>query len=693
MPRDPRFDVLFEPVRIGPVTARNRFYQVPHCNGMGSVYPSSMAAMRATKAEGGWGVVCTEETDFHPSSDITPYIEGRLWDAKDIPVFARMTEAVHEHGSLAGIELNHTGHRDANIYSREVPLSSSHWPCVEYPAQARAMDKTDIRAFRRWHRAAVQRAQQAGFDIIYVYLRPGGSMPGHFLSRRLNRRSDEYGGSLENRARLFHEMLSDAIDAVGDQCAIAVRLTVDSAGMLEGVPDTSEGREVLELFAELPDLWDVNIAEWRRDSMPSRFGPQGWQEDIVAFVKGMTTKPVVGVGRFTSPDMMVSQVRRGVLDFIGAARPSIADPFLPNKIREGRVEDIRECIGCNICIAGEFTIAPMRCTQNPTVGEEWRKGWHPERLPAKQSNTPVLVVGAGPAGLECTRALGERGYSVTLAEARDELGGRVARESRLPGLAEWGRVRDYRVYQVEQMANVDVYKQSPLTAEQVQEFGAGHVVLATGAEWRRDGLGREHKTPVERLGNIAVLTPDDVLDGAGIAGPVVVYDDDHYYMGSVVAESLVRAGLEVSIVTPAAEVAQWSHKTLEQTFVEQRLHELGVRIIEKHRLEFVRNGQLHLSHVISHRPMTLACVSLVLVTMRLPSDALYHELMEEPTRIEAAGIKSITRIGDCLAPGIIAAAVYSGHRQARELEQTATDHVMFERELPELGDFDPRACS
>src|SRR5258708_16734096 len=141
----------------------------------------------------------------------------------------------------------------------------------------------------------------------------------------------------------------------------------------------------------------------------------------------LPARPVVGVGRFTSPDTMARLVRQGVLDLIGAARPSIADPFLPRKIEEGRIEDIRECIGCNICISGDMTMSPIRCTQNPTMGEEWRRGWHPERIAPKRSDSAILVVGAGPAGLECARALGQRGYRVTLAEASSELGGRVAR--------------------------------------------------------------------------------------------------------------------------------------------------------------------------------------------------------------------------------------------------------------------------
>ncbi|MGI9406999.1 MAG: NADH:flavin oxidoreductase, partial [Hyphomicrobiaceae bacterium] len=206
MKRDPRYDILFEPVKIGPVTARNRFYQVPHCNGMGRTYPTSMAEMRGIKAEGGWAVVCTEETEIHHTSEHSPGIEGRLWDDSDIPVFARMNDRIHEHGSLAGVELAYAGMVSPNRYSREIPLAPSHWTVDAYdPVQARMMDKSDIKTVRRWHVDAALRARRAGFDIIYVYAGHSLSILMHFLSRERNNRSDEYGGSLENRVRLFRE--------------------------------------------------------------------------------------------------------------------------------------------------------------------------------------------------------------------------------------------------------------------------------------------------------------------------------------------------------------------------------------------------------------------------------------------------------------------------------------------------------
>ncbi len=687
MTRDPRYDVLFEPVKIGPVTARNRFYQVPHCNGMGRTYPSSMAEMRGVKAEGGWAVVCTEEVEIHPTSEHSPIIEGRLWDDNDIPVFARMTEKVHEHGSLAGIEPAYTGSTTANLYSREIPLAPTHRPIEGYhPVQARMMDKADIRALRRWHVDAALRAKKAGFDIIYVYAGHNMTLLMHFLSKRHNTRTDEYGGSFENRTRLFREVLEETKDAVGDSCAVAVRFAVDELMGADGISCEAEGRDFVEKFAEVPDLWDVNISDWENDSSTSRFSEMGSQEPFISFVKTVTSKPVVGVGRYTSPDAMVSLIKRGVVDMIGAARPSIADPFLPRKIEQGRIDDIRECIGCNMCVSGDFLSTPMRCSQNPTAGEEWRKGWHPERIAKKGSDASVLIVGAGPSGLECARALGERGYSTVLAEAKMEIGGRVHLEGRLPGLGEWLRVRDYREGQLRKLLNVETFLDSRLDVGHVLEFGADHVVLAVGSRWRSDGVGRVNRAPIPGSDRASVITPDEVIAGREVTGPVVIFDDDHYYMGGLMAEKLRGDGHEVIFVTPAADVSHWTHNTLEQDRIQTRLIEMDVALVPLHNLTAVGEGEVELACVYTDRRQLRACGTVVMVTARLPEDSLYHELITSPDALSQAGVKSVTRIGDCLAPGTIAAAVYSGHRYARELDQPVTDGVAFRRELPLLAD-------
>ena len=402
-------------------------------------------------------------------------------------------------------------------------------------------------------------------------------------------------------------------------------------------------------------------------------------------MKTVTSKPVVGVGRFTSPDAMVSQIRRGVLDFIGAARPSIADPFLPNKIDNGDVDDIRECIGCNICVTGDYTMTPIRCTQNPTMGEEWRKGWHPERAPARTGDDDFLIVGAGPAGLECARMLGRRGYSVHLVEGQEELGGRVTRESQLPGLKAWARVRDYRLGQLRKMPEVEILRGSPVTAEDVLEFGARRVVLATGARWRRDGIGRAHTRPIPGFDlEGRIFTPDDVLDARQVRGPVVIFDDDHFYLGGVLAEKLRGDGVEVALVTPAEKVSAWTVNTLEQHSIQTHLLQLGVDVLANRNLVDFDGARVLLECVYTGRRIELEAASIVTVTSRLPNDELATALDGLSDQVFAAGIRSVTSIGDCWAPSTIAAGVYAGHRYAREFDWPPSDAVAFDRELPQI---------
>ncbi len=684
--RDHRYDVLFEPVKIGPVTAKNRFYQVPHCTGLGWLRPRMVAALRGVKAEGGWGVVCTEYCSVHPASDDLPHPYASLWDQGDIRAHALMTEQVHAHGSLAGVELWVGGSRSANLLTNEIALDVASRPnATGIPYQTRAMDKSDIRELRRWHRNAALRAKQAGFDVVYVYA-THHYLLSHFLSSRTNTRSDEYGGSLENRVRLVRELIEETRDAVGDRCAVAVRFSADEGGGADGEPVIGEHRDMLELLAELPDLWDINISDYSREMGVSRFIEQGSLETYMSYVKSITSKPVVTVGRFTSPDMMISQIKRGVTDFIGAARPSIADPFLPTKIEEGRLDDIRECIGCNICYVGDSKGTPIRCTQNPTMGEEWSRGWHPEKIAPKGSDSTVLVVGAGPAGLEATRALGLRGYRVLLGEARRELGGRVALECALPGLSEWARVRNYRLQQIRSMPNAEIYLDNDMRADDVLAVDADHIVIATGAHWRADGTGLFHETtPAEFGPPDQIYTPDDIMSGRLPEGPTVIFDDDHYYMASVIAELLRSRRVPVTLVTPGTMVSTWGDQTSEQMRIQRRLIEVGVQIVTTHGLSAYDGRLARIACIYSEDERSIDAQAVVTVTARHPNDALFRELRHRIETETCDAPKSLSRIGDCEAPSIIAGAVFAGHRYARELDTVVDrdnrikyDRVFFE---------------
>ncbi len=675
---DPRYAPLFEPLKIGPVTAPNRLVSMPHAIGHSYLMPNGAIGIRETRAEGGWGIVAMQLSEIDPTSDLSGLPYERLWDGGDVQAHARSVARIHAHGALASIELGHTGIRSRGISNGYPAMGPSVLPILkpDMPLMAKAMDKSDIRALRQSFRAATRRAKQAGYDIAYVYASHDASILWHFLSPAYNRRTDEYGGSFENRLRLFREVLEETKEEAGSGMAVAVRFAVHELSGPKRILNNGEGRAVIEALADLPDLWDVNVSSWSRDSGTARYDAEGFQEEFTAFVKQVTGKPVLGVGRFTSPDAMVSQIKRGVLDLIGAARPSIADPFLPRKIAEGRVEDIRECIGCNICVAVETIGLELRCTQNPTISEEWRRGWHPERVPPAPKAQSVLIVGSGPAGLEAGLVLARAGHQVTVAEREEEFGGRSRVEARLKGLSSCARVKDYRLFQLLRMTNANLYAGSDMTADMIADFGADHALLATGAAWRGDGTGRT------RLGGIPgfegqALTPDDLLADARIEGPVVIYDDDHYYMANALAADLAAKGHAVHLVSPQPTLAPWMGHTLEQPRMIAELSAAGVRMAPNASAVAWHGDRLSLQRTDTGESLPdIPARHLVMVGTRLPDTALSAAL----DRLDVAH----RVIGDAECPGTMQAAVFSGHRHARELLGTEPADRIFRRERPTL---------
>lgn len=664
--RDARYDPLFEPLAIGPVTAPNRFYQVPHCSGMGYRRPQMMAAMRGMKAAGGWGVVCTEYCSIHPSSDDMPYPHASLWDDSDVAKLRLMTDAVHEHGALAGVELWYGGRSTVNLYTREPAFGPNSLPNTAkqgMPLQTKAMTLEDIETLKGWYQAAAKRALAANFDIVYVYANHEYLLH-DFLLPNVNSRQDDYGGSAQNRVRLIRQIIQQTRDTVGHRCAVAVRYSVPR----DVDNDEDELIKMFGMIAELPDLWDITVTDYSWEMGSSRFVKEASNQLAVAKIKSMTSKPVVSVGRFTSPDTMLSQITAGVQDFIGAARPSIADPFMPQKINQGRLDEIRECIGCNVCYAYDSLGSPLRCTQNPTMGEEWRRGWHADKVPKKHANESVLVIGAGPAGLEAACTLGQRGYLVTLAEAQTSLGGRVTAESKLPGFAEWARVRDWRLGQIAKLPNVMVYPDNRLDVDAVLDLEHQHLLVATGARWRDDGVGRWRQTAFEGAKNTdSIFSVESILKGDLADGSVIIYDDDHYYMSVAIALKLRAENIEVTLVTPEGRVGGWSYFTQEQHRSMVALIEAGVDVVSNQGLMSWNGSEATIQCVFSEVESVIAGDYLIPVTARLPNDELWLDLQSRQHDFHSSGGLSMQLIGDGSIPGLIASAVYSGHKAAREL--------------------------
>jgi dimethylamine/trimethylamine dehydrogenase len=695
MARDPRHDILFEPVAIGPKTLRNRFYQSPHCTSFGDDVPGSQAGIRGMKAEGGWAAVNTEFCSVHPSSDARPVISARMWDDEDARNLKAMVDLAHEHGALAGVELWHGGYVSGNKESRLAAPSASQ---VSDEALASAacyeLDKREIREIQGYYVDAAKRGRDVGFDIVNVHGSEGGAITGHFLMAKLNKRTDEYGGSLENRARFWLETIELVREAVGEGCAITARLCIDTLNDSPlGIRADEEAFQFIQLADELVDFWDLQVGGWSSMDWPeknvpaSRVAGEFNYRSYYEAVRPATSKPIAAVGRFTNPDTMAEAVSSGVIDIIAAARPSIADPFIPKKIEEGRYEDIRECIGCNVCASRFWQALPIICTQNATLGEEFRRGWHPERFSkAANAEKTVLVLGAGPAGMECAMVLGKRGMSaVHLVDEQDAIGGSMRAISAYPNLGEWARVINYRQIQLEKCKNVELISKTRLDADAIFEYGAEIVVVATGARWRSDGLNGTTQQPIPGADLDCAYTPEQVSAAKGLleGEHVLVYDTDGYYTAVGVAELLLNAGKRVTFVTPQANVAPFMAFTGEFGPVNVSLRERGAEIVLQHTLSQIAPGAMRGAGVWGGEASWDAD-AVVLVTQRESVDGVYRELVADIARLEREGIEAVYRIGDCLAPRL-PADIFEGHRLAREIDSPDPAVALpYLRELPEV---------
>ncbi|MDR1646806.1 MAG: dimethylamine dehydrogenase, partial [Zoogloeaceae bacterium] len=283
MARNPKYDILFEPIKIGPKVSPNRFFQSSHCCGLGSERPGAQALFRGTKTEGGWGVVFTEYCSIHPESDEFPYTSARLWDEGDVRNLGAMCDEIHKHGGLSGVQLWYGGVHSPSLESREVPRAPSSLPSNLMPARtiyASEMDEDDIEAVIQMYVLAAKRAQDAGFDLLEVTA-GDSTLPVQFLERRYNKRTDKYGGSLENRTRFYIEVMTALKRACGDTSAITTRYEIDTLQGPHGIQATDEGIRALELLHKegVVDLYSVKIGdyeEWGEDAGSSRFRKSGW---------------------------------------------------------------------------------------------------------------------------------------------------------------------------------------------------------------------------------------------------------------------------------------------------------------------------------------------------------------------------------------------------------------------------------
>jgi dimethylamine/trimethylamine dehydrogenase len=539
-------------------------------------------------------------------------------------------------------------------------------------------------------RAAKIAVDEAGYDGVMLHAAHGYLIQ-QFFSPLINYdRTDKWGGpDLANRARFFLEVAKRVKEAVGDRAAVAARFTYDEClGPIGTTPE--EALEIVKMVDRYIDFWDVDIGNYETlDEMiaPSSRHVEGWQvwrnmEWIKKCkVAGIKT-PFGTCGRINSPDLAV-KLRKEGLDMVGLVRPSIADPHWPRKVREGRLDEIRECIGCNTCVAYLFKrTTGLNCIQNPAAGLEWL-GYDPEaEYPKVKEPKRILLVGGGPCGLEFARVAGARGHEVHLHDKMPMLGGQMRYiTSQILSRREWIKVVEWRERVIrKKYPNVKIYTNSEMTAEKIAKYGADVVVFATGTLWDKMGRNPVTKRPIPGWDKPFVLTPEDIfIHGKKVGNKVLVIESCGSWIGPWLAVDLAFKGHEVYLQTfplpIESSVLNDLASRLELGTLDALLKTSGVKLVEPftYPAEITEDGVKIKAFFfeawkaavpiytkwfpdpiyrlkIKDWEQVIKVDTVILCTMRVPQIELYEKVKGMWKRGEIPGLKGAYLTGEALTP-------------------------------------------
>jgi 2,4-dienoyl-CoA reductase-like NADH-dependent reductase (Old Yellow Enzyme family)/thioredoxin reductase len=661
------FERLFTPLIIGSMVVPNRLFVSGHNTQFVKYDPDGYHAWgvlseravhyNADRARGGFGLIMVGQTQVHPQSGVD---RPASHAAQAVPVYEQLARACHEHGARVVVQLNQNGRE--KMYSGPDSWEPVWGPSGHASASAasrgemsKAMDLDDIASLRDGFVRSALNVRRSGCDGVEVHA-AHPHLLGEWLTPAVNRRTDQYGGSLENRLRLVLEIVAAVRAACGRDFVVGAR--INGAWTMPGGQTVEEGVAIASALEATGDVDFINVSGWPGiGTIGSELGHMlPWAAAIKAAVR---TVPVFGIGRIVDPAQAEAALAAGHVDMVGMTRASIADPELPRKAREGRTGDIRRCIGAGQgCLVRIIAGDPMTCSQNPAVGLE--RDWGIGTLRAAAQTVAVTVVGGGPAGLEAAMVAAERGHMVTLMERDDTLGGQVRLIARNARRAEFMHVVGWRRRQLERLG-VTVLLGHEATVDELAESG-DVVVVATGSTPRLRGwyppLPHLDAIPVDaevRLHSVWDVLSGD-LDGCG---HVLVVDGTGYHQSADAVEYLLARGQRVSAVTHAP------------------LFAAGIDMNDRPELVAASQGA----------PVTYRCSTLVeRVTERA---ATLHDL-QTGTRRELTGYDAVVvsigndvvdglyqalstrragvhRIGDCVAPRGVEHAIHEGHALGRSL--------------------------
>jgi len=655
-----QYRYLFSPLRIGPVVVRNRIVFSAHLtNYAEDGLPSQQHAdYYADRAAGGVGLIITEEHSTHPTD--WPYeklIHG--FHRAVIPGYRNITAAVHAHDVPIFAQLNHNGGQASSMFSRLPVWAPSPVPDPMFREVPKAVERHEIAEIVAGYGTVAGHCAEGGFDGIELQCSHSSIVRG-FLSPATNKRTDAYGGSLQNRARLLLEIIDAVREAIGPDRALGVRICGDE--LIEGGSTLDEAVDVARIAEATGQVDYINTSIGVATATlfmieASMSIPPGYALYIANAMRRAVKLPVIGVGRIKDPVQAERALAEGHCDLVGVVRGQIADPDFAAKARAGHATQIRTCLSCNQECVGRMGLNRwLGCIENPRTGRE-----AVPLPPPRRQGRRVIVVGGGPAGLQAASTAAQRGHQVTLYERQPRTGGQVAEAASVPSRAEFLDVvrnlaAECQRYGVEVRTGVEA------TAESVRADAPDAVVLATGAR---------PQPPYWAASHPRVVDVRDVLEGrAEPAGQVVVVDDLGFHQATSVAELLADRGCTVEIITAGMVVGQDLGITLDMETFNVRAHAKGIRqatdlVVIGAAADGAESGGgsggvvLELLHHPTGEPARRLCDWVVCAVHQTPEDALWQQLHAAPFEVH--------RAGDCVTPRRAHAAVIEGHRAALAL--------------------------
>ncbi len=663
-----QYRYLWSPLRLGPVTVKNRIVFAAHLTNYAEdgMPTEQHAAYYAARAKGGAGLIITEEHSVHPTD--WPYEKMiHAFHPEVVPGYRRITEAVHAYGTPIFAQINHNGGQASSMYTRLPVWAPSAVADPLFREVAKAVDEGEIAEIIDGYATVAARCKAGGFDGIELQCSHSSIVRG-FLSRATNKRTDRYGGSLENRARILHEIVAAVREAIGPGLALGVRLCGDE--LIEDgitIDETVEVAKAVEAHGHT-DYINTSIGVATASLFmieASMHIPPDYAMFIPSAIRAEVRLPVVGVGRFKDPLQAERAIAQGHADLIGIVRGQIADADFAAKARAGVHHDIRLCLSCNQECVGRMGLNRwLGCIENPRTGREATMP-APTRRPVPKD---VVVVGAGPAGMQAAISAAQHGHHVTVLERDGEAGGQVRWAAKVPNRAEFGDLVRNQLNECGQLG-VEIRYDSPATADSVLALRPDAVVIATGSVPARPWWAPPQPDPSTATNapeGLRVIDALDVVTGRfAPSGSVIVIDELGFHQATSVAELLADRGCSVEVLSPGMVVGQDLGITLDMENWWLRAGKKGiVQTTDSVVVGAEGDGSELAPHALTvlHHPTGVTTPRsadwIVLAIPASPADELYHELLARAVTSHVV----VHRVGDCVAPRRAHAAVIDGNR-------------------------------